>query len=306
VIHFPYQDYVHCKLPSIYNPHDLQHLHFPEYFTAAEIERRENVYPAACRRATRVVVASQFVKDDLIAQYGIDADKIAKIPWALPVSLPISRESATADAAAILQRYECPPQPFILYPAMTWQHKNHLRLFDAIDALRKRGLASPHLICTGYKTDFFDRIRDRLRELRLQDQITFTGIVDSDELSTLYRAAQFVIVPTLFEAASAPLLEAWSHETAVTCSGIPVLVEQAGDAAFFFDPLSDEAIADAIARMSWDANFREALVKKGIRRLQNVTPERTAKTYRAVYRQAAGQPLDEEDRELLNYAQGSR
>lgn len=305
VIHFPYQDYVFCKLPSIYNPHDLQHLHFPEYFTAAEIERREIVYRAACRRATSVIVASQFVKDDLIAQYDIEAAKIAKIPWAPPPSAAVSTEITRAEASAVLERYGCPAGPFFLYPAMTWQHKNHLLLLDAIDTLRKRGLAKPHLICTGYKTDFYDLIQSRLRELQIEGHVTFTGMVDHSELKILYRGAEFVIVPSLFEAASGPLLEAWSHRTPVTCSDIPALVEQAGNAASFFNPRSLESMVGAIAKLTEDAELRKDLVNKGILRLLTLTPERTARSYRAVYRQAAGQPLDEEDSELLNYAQSS-
>src|SRR5208283_4834862 len=30
VIHFPFQYFVLCAIPSIFNPHDLQHLHFPK------------------------------------------------------------------------------------------------------------------------------------------------------------------------------------------------------------------------------------------------------------------------------------
>ena len=33
VVHFPTQGYVLCALPTIYNPHDLQHLHYPQFFT---------------------------------------------------------------------------------------------------------------------------------------------------------------------------------------------------------------------------------------------------------------------------------
>ncbi|HEY0049309.1 MAG TPA: hypothetical protein VGB68_08500, partial [Pyrinomonadaceae bacterium] len=60
VIHFPYQDYVYCRVPTVYNPHDLQHLHYPDFFSPEEIERREIIYPAACRAAGTVVVASEF------------------------------------------------------------------------------------------------------------------------------------------------------------------------------------------------------------------------------------------------------
>src|ERR1017187_2479964 len=49
VIHFPYQDFVLSAVPSIYNPHDLQHLHYPQFFSAEDIAWRETIYPAGCR-----------------------------------------------------------------------------------------------------------------------------------------------------------------------------------------------------------------------------------------------------------------
>ena len=84
MIHFPFQSYEPCGLPTVYNPHDLQHLHHPEFFTPSEIARREKLYPAACRAAHTVVVASEFVKRDLIERYHIEPQKIQVIPWAPP------------------------------------------------------------------------------------------------------------------------------------------------------------------------------------------------------------------------------
>ena len=92
VIHFPFQSFEPCGLPSVYNPHDLQHLHHPEFFTPQEIARRESLHPAACRAAHTVVVASQFVKRDLVARYRLDSEKVQVIPWAPP---PLPNPRAT-------------------------------------------------------------------------------------------------------------------------------------------------------------------------------------------------------------------
>jgi glycosyltransferase involved in cell wall biosynthesis len=297
VIHFPYQEYVHCRMPSIYNPHDLQHLHFPEFFTPETLERRAVLYPTACRAAEIVVVGSQFVKQDLIEKFGIEADKIQIIPW----SPPEIDDEKIGDVAAVLEKYECPPRPFMLFPAMTWEHKNHLRLLEAIALLRECNGLKINLICTGYKHEFYKKIEQRLCELKLEEQVKFTGIVSTEELNLLYRNAQFVIIPTLFEAASGPLFEAWQHGTAVTCSAITSLPEQAADAALLFNPFSVEEIAESIKKMSSDENLRHKLRKRGFRRLADFDLERTAKAYRAVYRKAAGAELSEEDRYLLNW-----
>lgn len=297
VIHFPYQDFVNCRMPAIFNPHDLQHLHYPQFFTPEEIKRREVVYPAACHAAHTVVVASQFVKQDVMEKYGVKADKIQVIPWSPP---EIALNDFTDEEGRVLfKKYDCPPHPFILYPAMSWEHKNHIRLLEAIALLRERDGLKINLVCTGHKNDFYPVIENRLRELNLEGQVKFTGIVEYAELSIFYRLAKFVIVPTLFEAASAPLFEAWQHGAPVACSAVTSLPEQAADAALLFDPFSVDEIANAIKTMASDETLRAEHRTRGYERLQNFDVERTAKAYRAVYRKAAGRILNEEDRHLL-------
>lgn len=298
VIHFPFQDFVRCAAPMVYNPHDLQHLHFPEFFAPEEILRRETIYPAGCRAAHTVVVASQFVKDDVMRSYQVPADKVQVIPWSPP---PLETDSGQTGAAAraLRAKYELGGEPFALYPAVTWEHKNHLRLLEALALLRERAGMKVRLVCTGHRNEFGRRIERRVEELDLREQVRFLGVVSREELSGLYRAAQFVIIPTLFEAASAPLFEAWQHDAPVACSSVTSLPEQARDAALLFDPFSPGAIADAAARMATDAGLRETLRRRGGLRLQDFSLERTAKAYRAVYRRAAGRALGEEDRWLL-------
>ena len=48
-MHFPIQDAFTTDMPSIYQPHDLQHLHLPELFSRWERERRERDLPHALR-----------------------------------------------------------------------------------------------------------------------------------------------------------------------------------------------------------------------------------------------------------------
>lgn len=299
VVHFPFQAFELCEVPSIFNPHDLQHLHLREFFTPEEISDRERVYPAACRAAYTVVVASQFVKRDVVERYGIESEKVQVIPWAPPPLPVVLQETDGRGLRSLRQRYELGDGPFALYPAMTWEHKNHIRLLEAVALLRDRRSLYPRLICTGYKTAFWPTIEKKINELGLNEVVKFPGLLPVDDLHALYRAAHFVFVPTLFEAASAPVFEAWQHDVSVACSRVTSLPEQVADAALLFDPFSVNEIAAALERLTADVDLREGLRTRGTRRLKDFSLERTAKAYRAVYRRAAGQRLIEEDRWLL-------
>ena len=299
VIHFPTnQGFVVSKLPTIYNPHDLQHVHLPDFFTPQTLMWRAAYYPTACRLAHAVVVESRWVKDDIVKHFGLDPAKIQVIPLAPPTQI---YPEPSGDAAIRVLRAYGLEQPFALYPAVTWPHKNHLRLLEAIALLRDRHQIRVRLVCTGYQNSFWPQVERRLRELGLQDQVRFLGMIPAEHLRALYRLTQFVVIPTLFEAASEPVYEAWHDGAPVACSNVTSLPAQAGDAALIFDPLSVESIAAAVGEMVTNAQLREALTQRGAARLRNFSWERTAKAYRAVYRRAAGRALTEEDRWLLTW-----
>lgn len=298
VVHFPTQPFILCALPTIYNPHDLQHLHYPQFWTPWELARRETVYRGACQFANTVVVGSQWIKDDVVRQYAVSPDKVQIIPWAPPtVQYPAID---TAQFQAIRQRLRL-PETYAFYPAVTWPHKNHLRLLDALAELRdKRGL-TVNLVCSGAQDEFWPKIDRRIAELNLASQVKFLGFISEADLRAVYRLAQFLVLPSLFEADSCPIHEAWSEGLPVASSNLTGLPDQVGDAGLLFDAKSVSSIADALQAMSTDAKLRQHLIARGHRRVGDFDWERTAKAFRAVYRRAAHAMLTEEDRWLLSW-----
>lgn len=298
VLHIPFQDFVLTSIPTIYNPHDLQHLHYPEFFDPAEIARRNNLFSAGCRYANTVITGSEWVKQDLLNHYAVDASKIQVIPWAPPTQA--YREATDEILNDVKKRYSL-PENFGFYPAFTWAHKNHLRLIDAVAKIRDRDGLKVNLVFVGAQTSFSTKIEQQIAKHDLANQIRPLGEVSTEVLRALYSLAQFVVVPSLFEAASGPMFEAWQDRVPVTCSNVTSLPEQAADAALIFDPLSVDSIAAAITRMTTEPELRQKLIISGEKRLKDFSWDRTARAYRAVYRRAAGANLTEEDQHLLNW-----
>ncbi len=299
LVHFPTQSFVVCSLPSVYNPHDLQHLHYPQFFAREEIVAREVTYRAGCQLAKSVVVGTQWVKDDLIRQYRIDPDKIQIIPWASPTTF--YKSASALQMRTVLDKYSL-AQPFALYPAVTWPHKNHVRLLESLAFLRDRRGLRVTVVCTGTRyRPHWPTIESTVRQLQLESQVHFLGFVPEEDLRALYRHAQFLVLPTLYEADSCPVHEAWSEGLPVTSSNVTALPDQILDAGLLFDPTSIESIAQAIERMATSEQLRDELRKRGYLRMKDFDWLRTAKAYRAVYRRAADRPLTEEDQWLLQW-----
>lgn len=299
VVHFPTQGFTVCAIPTVYNPHDLQHLHYPQFWTPWELAYREVTYRAGCNFSRTVVVGSEWIKQDVIRQYGLHESKVQIIPWAPPTA----HYGAVDSQAVELARGRLGlADAFALYPAVTWPHKNHLRLFDALALLRDQRGLRVNLVCTGARYEsHWPNIERRLTELTLHDQVRFLGYLSERDLLAVYQMATFLVMPTLFEADSCPIFEAWAEGLPVTSSNHTALPDQVGDAALQFDALDVAAIADAIHRMTTDARLREELIRRGRQRVGDFDWTRTAKSYRAVYRRAAGRRLSDEDESLLSW-----
>jgi glycosyltransferase involved in cell wall biosynthesis len=300
VIHFPTQfGFAVCAVPTVYNPHDLQHLHYPQFFTPSELAQRETIYPAACHFSQAVIVNSQWIKDDVVKSYAISPDKIQIIPEAAPTQFV--RDVPEQEIEEVKARYGL-NSGFAFYPAATWPHKNHQRLLEALAYLRdRRGIVLP-LVCTGARHDAsWSRLQSRVVELNLRDQVSFLGFVPPEHLRALYHLARCLVLPSLFEANSLPIFEAWLEGTPVACSNVTALPEQLMDAGLLFDPLDPMAIGDALAKLVTDGALCEELREKGRHRLRDFDWARTAKAYRAIYRRTAGSRLVEEERLLLSW-----
>jgi|SoiMethySBSTD1v2_1073268.scaffolds.fasta_scaffold80469_3 glycosyltransferase involved in cell wall biosynthesis len=299
VLHFPWQHYVLCALPTIFNPHDLQHLHYPQFFSTRDLVHRETIYPAGCRLSQSVVVGSQWAKEDIVSQYGVDPRKIQVVPEAPPSSH--AGEPSAERLDGVRAKYGL-PNDFLLYPAITWPHKNHLRLFEALAVLRDRRQITVPLVCTGSPHQpLWPHLQSTVKELGLDGQVWFAGFVSDDDLRAFQRLARGLIIPSLFEASSLPIFDAWLDGVPVGCSNATALPEQVRDAALLFDPTDVNAIGDAVVRIMVDEEMRSDLRARGYGRLKDFDLMRTAKAYRAVYRRVGRRALTEEDRWLLKW-----
>lgn len=297
VMHFTTQVAFLTDVPSIYHPHDLQHLHLPEFFKPWQVRSREIRYRRFCDQARMVAVASSWVKRDVMQHYGLPEDKVWVIPFAPPVA---AYPTPTDSDLAVARKKFSLPEAFVLYPAQTWAHKNHIGLMKALAIIRERhGLEIP-FVSSGRQDGFYREIAKQARKLGLSDQVQFLGFISPLELQCLYKLCRGVIIPTKFEAASAPLWEAFVLGAPAACSNVTSLPAQAGDAALLFDPDKPEKIAEATLRIWTDETLRRTLVERGRKSVARFSWDRTARTFRAHYRQLAGRPLTDEDRALIH------
>ena len=296
VVHFALQHGFVTEVPSVYSPQDLQHRHFPGFFSRHDLRWREAMYPALCRQASRVVALSRWGKRDLVEQFGLDEGKVHVIGLAPAVdAYPVPGLAEIEEAGSRLGL----PDAYAYYPAQTFVHKNHLRLLEAVALLRARHGVEIPLVCSGRLNEHYPAIAERVRHLGLGSLVRFTGFVSPADVQALYARARMLVFPSLFEGFGMPVLEAFRAGVPVACSRVTSLPEVAGQAAVLFDPEEVEEMALAMRRLWTEPELRRRLAEAGRARVAGVSWGPIARRYRALYRLVAGWPLGEDDRALL-------
>ncbi len=260
VVHYPLTVPVpRVDARSIVTLHDVQHLDLPDLFTRATRAYRRVTYDRAALAADLVVVPSDFVRERALDRLGLDPARVRSIP------LGVDHERFTPGDA--------PREPFLLYPARPWPHKNHQRLLEAHALLRRRR-PDLRLVLTGVGSE----------RLAGPPGVEGRGSVSPDELVGLYRRCACLVFPSRYEGFGSPPLEAMACGAPVAAARAGSIPEVCGDAAALFDPDDTSAI---VAGVEQALERAEALREAGLARAAGYTWARAAEAHEDAYRAVA-------------------
>jgi glycosyltransferase involved in cell wall biosynthesis len=296
VVHFPFPMAFVTEVPSVYQPTDLLHRHYPEMVGARGTRLRDFTYRGFCAQTTLVVMQTSWGRRDLISHYGVPEEKVVVVPGGSVLSQ--YPDATPGDLRALRERLSL-PDSFVFYPAHTWPQKNHVRLLEALALLRDRDGVVVPLVCSGSLNNFFGPIERAVRELRLSDQVRFLGFVNPHDLRCLYELSTAMVFPSKHEGWGLPLSEAMASGTPIACSTAAGVPDVVGDAALLFDPDSSEEMAAAIDRLWRNPSLRAEVARRGERRAELLSLDRMALVFRAHYRRLAGRPLTPADHEAI-------
>src|SRR5262249_23516110 len=143
------------------------------------------------------------------------------------------------------------------------------------------------LVLAGMKGFHASAIERLVQELGIGKSVRVTGWISRADLFGLYDRALACVYPSTFEGFGMPALEALAAGVPLLCSDIPPLREVAADCTLYFDPLSEEALAQGLAQIVSDQPLRAELSRKGRERAREFTWERTARETLNVLLEAA-------------------
>jgi glycosyltransferase involved in cell wall biosynthesis len=220
----------------------------------------------AVKKSDHLITISQFSKSEIIKLTSIDENKISVIPLAANLNF-VTSACSTQD---VKKKYHLPDRYF-LYVGNLAAHKNVGRLIHAWEKVQRK---YPHyyLVLVGKEKILHQRI----------DTTRYLGQVPENDLPALYNMAQGLVMPSLYEGFGLTPLEAMSMGCPTIVSSAASLPEVCQDASLYVDPLDCQDIYEKISRVIEDHELRDALIAKGLERVQYYSWEQTAALHQGV------------------------
>lgn len=284
LVHFTTPTAYSTLCPTIYQPHDLQHVHYPNFFSKTDVSQREHLYRVFCERAECVCVQTEWSKQDVIRHFGIAPDKIEVIPWGSVFDA--YSDPSVVEKQVTREKFNLPDQ-FFFYPAVTWPHKNHEDIIRAVHLLKTEHGRSVEVFFTGISMDFRRKLDELVKALNVSAQVHFLGFVTPQELQSIFSAATAMIFASKFEGFGLPILEAFHARLPVISSNASVLPEVARDGALYFTPGSPGELAGLMMQVLDDSGLRERLVARGTAVLSASSICDMAKSFQRLYARTA-------------------
>ncbi len=262
------------RRPTLLSMHDIQYLHYPEFFRWPERRSREVTCGLSALHANYFQASSQFIKRDMLDHFpGLLPEQITVIPEGVNLE-----DFSLPRPAAVLAPYHL-EERFLFLPAQLWPHKNHRTVLQALSLLEQRHGVRIPLVMTGARYSAAPAIFRFLAERRM-DYVRYLGVVPFEDLVALYQRSAFVLSPGLYESNSLPVLEAAAAGRAVIASRIPPNQELAHSLALnLFDPADEEELAQLIFELWNDAGTCREQAAHNREPVARFTWENTARQY---------------------------
>lgn len=244
--------------------HDMAVFENPSWFSRTFRILYKIMIPIIAKTSRRIITVSEFSKKEIIKYLGISATNIDVI------------HNGVTECICKQEFYNPQFGNYILCVGSIEPRKNLLNLIKAF----KQAIVPKDykLVIVGGKNKLFrlDNLQIPFND-SLIERIKFTGYVNDEQLSYLYKNAQVFIYPSLYEGFGIPPLEAMLHSCPTIVSNISSLPEICGSASLYVNPIDANDIASKLSQLVQNRNsLKENLIENGKRQVAKYSWEKSA------------------------------
>lgn len=241
---------------------------FPQAYSSRFVRYMRPWLGATIRRATQIIAPTMATRSEIVRFYPEAEPRITVIMNGVGQEFLSAADLPESRITDVCHRLRV-PRPYVLSVGSLEAKKNHRRLIEAFHRARAAGSLPHTLVIAGER---LDSVPDGgITEARSGPSVHFTGYVPEGDLPVLYRGADLVAYPSLYEGFGMPVLEAMAAGVPVLTSSISSMPEVAGEAGMLVDPCNVDAIAQGLYRALTDHAWRQFAAQTGRKRALTLT-----------------------------------
>ena len=239
---------------------------------------------AMVRRADHVIACSRFMQGHISTVFGIPLRRVTVIPNGID---PGDLEPAQEDLDQLRARYARPGQRLVLLVGRLVYEKGFHLALDALARVVKQP-GNVRFVVAGTGTAEAE-LKRQARRLGLTRHGSFLGWVGDDMLHSLYRVAEVVIVPSIYEPFGLVALEAMASGclcVVADTGGLREVVPPGGGVGLRFRWRDSAALGRVLEEVLSDDVARAAMVEEARQHVLsfdwNEVAHRTSELYGAI------------------------
>lgn len=252
--------------------HDLNFEHYPQDLPSILRKYYKKNFPLFAEKASHIITVSQFSKQDIIKQYGVDQSKITVAYNGGSDKfkpLPISKQLE-------VKKHYTDNVDYFVYVGALHARKNTERLLQAFDAFKTKTNSNLKLVIVGEKLFKSEKDTTDFESLKNKQDVMFTGHLPIDNVVELVASAKGLLLVSYFEGFGIPLVEAMRCGTPVITSNVTSLPEVVGDCGLIVDPFNVRDISQAMETLVSHEELQKSLSERGLERAQLFSWQRSS------------------------------
>jgi glycosyltransferase involved in cell wall biosynthesis len=258
--------------------HDFSFNLHPQWHPKDRILYFKRNFSKNIKRVDKIIVDSNFIKQEAINLFGVPEDKL--IPIYLGVDKDIFKPYPLEELQDVKIKYAL-PENFILFVGSIEPRKNIEGLLKAYICLKERTKDDLKLVLVGFKGWKNNKIMELIKKIK--EDIIYLGYLPDAELGKLYNLATAFAYPSIYEGFGLPPLEAMACGCPVITSNIASLPEVCGNSVYYVNPYETDDIAEGIYKIITNEELKKGLVQRGLERAKFFSWEKSATEHLRVF-----------------------
>lgn len=271
----------HFDGPTVITAHDLSWIRFPETHPAERVEVMNRLFPSALERANHILTDAEYVRQEIVKEFGVPADKITSVPLG---ARSVFHPRPEAECLQVLTEWDLRYREYVLCVGTLEPRKNLELVIRAYASMPPEFRKRYPLVIVGMKGWLTSRLESVMQPLVASGELRPLGFTSDEALASLYAGAMALVYPSLYEGFGLPPLEAMASATPVIVSDRSTLPEVVGEAGIAIDAEDEAGLRASLQRLDEDNAFWQAKAAASLERSSLFSWSRCAQETLAVYR----------------------